>query len=80
MKIESNLIKSNKNRSDDYNLNEVCRILNPKQQMLYIKHGLYPIEMYTSIDSKTDNDVLVMIFLRDETTEAYIKWCNHELT
>ena len=48
--------------------------------MLYIKHGLYPIEMYTSIDSKTDNDVLVMIFLRDETTEAYIKWCNHELT
>lgn len=79
MKIESNLIKNIKDKPVGYNLNDVCRILNPKQQMLYIKHGLYPIEMYTSIDSKTDNDVLVMIFLREETTEAYIKWCNHEL-
>ena len=63
----------------DYYLNEVCRILNQKQQMLYIKHGVYPIDIYTSIDAKTDNDVVVMIFDRNETTDLYTKWCNHEL-
>lgn len=66
-------------KARDYIPSEVCRILNPKQQLLYIKNGLYPIDMYTSIDGKTGNDVIVMIFLRDETTDAYIKWCNHEL-
>lgn len=63
----------------DYMPNEVCRILNPKQQLLYIKNKLYPIDMYASIDEKTGNTVIVMIFLRNETTDAYIKWCNHEL-
>ena len=57
----------------DYYLNEVCRILNPKQQTLYLKHGVYPVDMYTSIDSKTNNDVIVMLFDKSETTDLYTK-------
>ncbi len=63
----------------DYVLKDVVRIVNPKQQLLYIKNQIYPIDIYTSIDSKTGNDILVMIFFKSETTEVYIKWCNYEL-
>lgn len=64
---------------NEYALNEVCRIINPKQQMLYIKNGLYPIDIYTSIDVKTGNDIVVMIFDRKESYPLYQKWCDHEL-
>lgn len=73
MKISTNL------KPRDYNLGEVIRIVNPKQCLLYIKSGVYPIDMYTSIDERTNNAVLVMIFLKEETTEVYKKWCNYEL-
>ena len=71
--IETNLHPRN------YTTNEVCRIVNPKQSMLYIKHRLFPIDMYTSIDAKTGNDILVMIFDKEESQELYQAWCNHEL-
>lgn len=58
---------------------EVVRILNPKQQMLYIKSGLYPLDIYCSIDDKTDKDVLVMIFSKKESYPLYQKWCDHTL-
>lgn len=73
MKIKSNL------KPRDYKLSEVARIINPKQQLLYTKNQIYPIDMYTSIDERTNNAVLVMIFLKEETTEVYKKWCNYEL-
>lgn len=73
MKIQTNL------KPRDYNLNEIIRIINPKQCLLYIKSGVYPIDMYTSVDERTNNAVLVMIFLKEETTEVYKKWCNYEL-
>lgn len=62
-----------------YAAQDVVRILNPKQQLLYVKAGLYPLDLYTSIDEKTDKDVLVMIFSREESYPLYQKWCNHEL-
>lgn len=71
--IETNL------HPKDYAPSEVCRIVNPKQSMLYIKHRLFPIDMYTSIDAKTGNDILVMIFDKEESQELYQAWCNHEL-
>lgn len=73
MKVPSNL------RPHDYSTNEVVRILNPKQQLLYIKSGIYPIDIYCSIDGKTGNNVIVMIFSREESSEVYQKWLNHEL-
>lgn len=36
----------------DYLPHEAVRIVNPKQSLLYIKNGVYPIDMYASIDEK----------------------------
>ena len=70
--VETNL------RPRDYNHEEVYRIINPKQARLYIKKKVYPIDLYTSID-KNDNDVIVYVFLREDTQELYQKWLAHEL-
>ena len=63
----------------DYLPHEVVRIVNPKQSLLYIKNGVYPIDMYVSIDEKTNNSILAMVFLKEDTYEVYQKWCNYEL-
>lgn len=73
MKIKTNLIVK------DYYLREIVRIVNPKQYILYIKNGVYPIDMYTSIDEKTNNNILVMIFSKEDTKEVYKKWCEYNL-
>ena len=70
--IETNLYPRN------YNQSEVYRIINQKQAKLYIKSGVYPIDLYTSID-KNDNDVIVFVFLREETKDLYQAWLAHEL-
>ena len=62
-----------------YAIRDVVRILNPRQQLLYIKAGLYPLDIYVSIDEKTDKDVLVMIFSKKDSYPLYQKWCDHEL-
>ena len=62
-----------------YAIQDVVRILNPKQQLLYIKSGLYPLDLYVSIDDKTNKDVLVMLFSKKESYPLYQKWCDHEL-
>ena len=36
-------------------------------------------DRYTSIDDKTNNVILAMVFLKADTTEVYKKWCNYEL-
>lgn len=64
----------------NYAPNEVVRIVNPKQYLLYIKNDVYPIDMSASLDDKTNNVILAMIFLKSETTEVYKKWCNYELS
>lgn len=66
-------------RPRNYYPHEVCRIINPKQCKFYIKNGLYPIDMYTSIDDKTGGDIVVMIFDRQESFPLYQKWCDHEI-
>ena len=62
----------------DYTRDEVYRIINPKQVRLYIKNNVYPIDMYSSFDDK-GNDVVVYVFLREETKELYQAWLAHEL-
>lgn len=73
MKIKSNL------KPRAYTQNEVVRIVNQKQYLTYIRNGVYPIDMYTSLDEKTNNIILAMIFLKEDTSEVYKKWCNYEL-
>lgn len=55
----------------DYLPHEAVRIVNPKQSLLYIKNGVYPIDMYASIDEKTNNSILAMVFLKEDTSEVY---------
>lgn len=64
----------------DYTPHEVVRIVNPKQYLLYIKNEVYPIDMATSLDDKSNNVILAMVFLKEDTTEVYKKWCNYELS
>lgn len=71
--IETNL------KTRNYSPHEAIRIVNPKQYLLYIKNNVYPVDMYTSIDDKTNNVILAMVFLKADTTEVYKKWCNYEL-
>ena len=73
MKVKTNL------KPRDYIPSEIVRIINPKQYLSYIKHGVYPIDMYSSMDEKTNNIILAMIFLKEDTSEVYKKWCNYEL-
>lgn len=62
----------------DYEPNEVCRIINPKQRDLYIINHAYPIDIYPSID-KNNNPIIVYIFLKKDTQELYKLWKNYEL-
>ena len=73
------MVETNLKKSRDYLPHEVVRIVNPKQQLLYIKNNVYPIDIYTSIDEKTNSAILAMVFLKSDTTEIYQKWCNYDL-
>nr|DAE26049.1 MAG TPA: hypothetical protein [Siphoviridae sp. ctEkS11] len=72
MTIESNL----KPRS--YNEKEINRIYNRDQQTFYIDSGIYPIDLYPSYSPKNDRKIIVMIFLKNDTKEVYMKWKNYE--
>ena len=62
-----------------YNNKDVVRIFNPKQRDLYLMNGIMPKDIYTSIDNETDEKILVYIFAKEDTKEAYTKWRNYEL-
>lgn len=73
MKIKSNL------GDFIYDNKDVVRIFNPKQRDLYLMNGIMPKDIYVSVDNKTDEKILVYIFLKEDTREAYSKWLNYEL-
>ena len=70
-----------------YYLKDVARVEDQKQQKLYIKHDVYPIDMYTTSDTVLDEttgkeilkDKLIMVFSRNESRDLYILWKRHEL-
>ena len=70
-----------------YHLNDVARVEDQKQQKLYIKHDVYPIDMYTTTDviideitgEETLKDKLIMVFPRNKSKELYILWKRREL-
>lgn len=62
-----------------YDTRDVVRIKNPKQRDLYLMNGIMPKDIYTSIDEKTEEKILIYIFEKKDTREAYEKWCNYEL-
>lgn len=70
-----------------YHLKDVARVEDQKQQKLYIKHDVYPIDMYTTSDTVLDEttgkeilkDKLIMVFSRNESRDLYILWKRHKL-
>ena len=72
------MIKTNLKNARDYLPHEVVRIANREQYTRYIKNGVFPIDVYPSIDEKTNKDILAMVFLREDTKEVYKKWCSYE--
>lgn len=70
-----------------YHLSEVARVEDQKQQKLYIKHEVYPIDMYTTTDviideitgEETLKDKLIMVFPRNKSKDLYILWKRREL-
>lgn len=77
MNKNTNIIKPNL-RYRPYMIDEVVRIVNPKQRDLYVKHEVYPIDIYPSVD-REGKDVTVYIFLKSETQDLYQKWLEHTL-
>jgi hypothetical protein len=62
----------------NYLYNEVNRICNREQQTFYIDSGVFPIDMYTSYDTKNNRKIIVMIFDRESTKELYAEWKNRD--
>ena len=62
-----------------YAIQDVVRILNVQQVIAYLKHGVTLLDVYPSIDAKTDKPLLVYIFNRNESKPAYDLWCKREL-
>lgn len=63
----------------DYDTKEVIRVYNPKQRDLYLMNGIMPVDIYTSIN-EDNKKILVYIFLKEDTREAYELWCKYELS
>ena len=62
-----------------YDPNKAVRILNMPQAAGYMDYGVKLLDLYTSKDIKTGKSILVFIFDREESKEAYDLWCKHEL-
>lgn len=63
----------------EYRLSDVVKIVDPKQQKLYVKNEVYPVDMFTTKDLYSDNQILVMLFNKRDTRDLYEKWKNREL-
>lgn len=67
-------MKSNfANIPEYYNPSDVCKIINIKQHMLYMKHGLFPVDMYYN------RGMLVYVYDKKESADCYKKWCERTL-
>lgn len=62
-----------------YDPKEVVRILNMKQAAAFCKYGCKIIDVYDSIDFKTGEPIMVILFRKSDTAIPYELWCKHEL-
>lgn len=58
-----------------YNLSDVVRIVNYQQAIYYMNQGVKLIDVYPSIDAKTNKPLFVYIFNRKDSHDAYDQWC-----
>ena len=46
MEKKENMVETNLKNARDYLPHEVVRIVNPKQQLLYVKNNIYPVDIF----------------------------------
>lgn len=61
-----------------YNIKDLARVPDRRLQLLYVKHGLRPVDIYVSMDND-GRDIMVMLFNREESKDLYKMWLNHTL-
>ena len=49
------------------------------QLAAYMSYGVELLDLYVSRDYKTNRPILVGVVDREQSYEAYKKWCDHEL-
>lgn len=59
-----------------YPLSDAVRILNIRQAMFYLKKNIELYDIYPSEDFNTGEPVLVFIFAREQSKDAYEEWKN----
>lgn len=62
-----------------YEAKDVVRILNTQQVIAYLNNGVELLDLYPSYDNRSDKPLLVYIFDRYKSKEAYDLWCRREL-
>ena len=55
-------------------LDKYIPIVNPKQAAFYWSRGVKPIDIYPSVDTRTDTPIIVFLFNRDDTYTLYKEW------
>ena len=68
MKVKSSMT----NRMIDFDDNII--IINPKQAAFYWNKGIQPVHIYPSTDTNTGEPIVVFVFQRSATYEAYKEW------
>ena len=63
----------------EYDLFSCVKIVNIQQACAYMDNGVYPVDIKTSIDNKTNKRCVVFYFDKNESKEVYDKWCNYQL-
>lgn len=74
---KNNLIHSDIT-SRNYYPKDIVRLVNIRQICTYLSLGKVPVDIYPSVDFKTNNPMLVFLFDREQTKDAYERWCNSE--
>ena len=61
-----------------YDMFKIVRILNIQQAIWYLSHDVPLEDIELSEDRKTGIPVLVFLFGREESQEAYDSWCKNK--
>ncbi len=76
---KDSFIKRSALTGEKYDLfDDVIRILNARQAAFYVSKGVKILDVYLSSDQKTGEPVLVFLFKRSATKDAYDEWCKRK--
>lgn len=57
-----------------YDTGKSVRVVNPSQMQFYLENDALPKDIYITKNFKTNRDMVVMVFDRDETADLYRLW------